>query len=144
MEENNNTKKGVSAIIYDDKGSNHYFLILRRADGRKRFEFVKGDCEPGEDPIDAVKRIVKEFAGLRNFEVKGNLVGERSTGSDDKKYTTFLVEANMNVVVDISQSENHDSYLWTAKENVTEKLILDDEIASFTQALKILNSGQLK
>ncbi|MBS1267074.1 MAG: hypothetical protein MAG795_01045 [Candidatus Woesearchaeota archaeon] len=144
MEENKETKKGVAAIVYDNRGSNYYFLILRRANSRKEFEFIKGKMGLDEEPIDAVSRVVREKVGLKNFEVKGNLVLEWNLVDNLDKFTIFLIEANMNVVVDISNSPDYDNYLWTAKENVASKLILKQEMAAFSQALKIFDSGQLK
>lgn len=133
-------EKGTSTIIYDRRGSYFYFLIVHNL--QTGWEFVKGSVNEGESAQEAAARILNNQIGLRKFDVKGNLIHERDINEDGKMFTTFIVEANMNVTVDISDTEIYDNYLWTTKERVLEKLSNPLEKTSFSEALIVLQNNE--
>lgn len=137
-------KKGVSAIIYDKRGSVVYFLILHRNQNWKGWEFPKGTVEPNETSKEALIREIREEAGLRKFEIKARLTKNREFTHNELLYSfeTFLVEANMNVPVVINPEE-HDNYLWTSKDRVIDKLHWPDEGEQFIEALGIIETADL-
>ncbi len=132
------TQKGVSAIIYDKRGDDFFFLIIRRSN-EEVWEFPKGRMND-EDPMEAVKEEIRKETGLTKFKVKGTLVKDRVIENSGKKYSfkTFLVEANMNVVVSLSQT--HDNYLWAKKNRVREKLYWPQEKDFFEEAITVLKN----
>jgi 8-oxo-dGTP pyrophosphatase MutT (NUDIX family) len=140
MEESNmNVKRGVSAIIYDKRGSSYYFLILHRAKDWEGWEFVKGKVEEGETPEEAVKREVKEETGLKTFKIFGKLSQKREFMNNGVLYSfeTFLVDANMNVTVNLNGDE-HDNFLWAPKDRVLDKLHWPDEKSFFLEVVATL------
>ena len=137
-------KKGVSAIIYDKRGSVIYFLILHRNENWKGWEFPKGTIEPNESPKEAIIREIREEAGLVKFEIKARLTQNREFTHNQMLYSfeTYLVEANMNVPVVINPDE-HDNYLWATKDRVADKLHWPDEKAQFFEAIGIIETADL-
>jgi 8-oxo-dGTP pyrophosphatase MutT (NUDIX family) len=84
MEDSNmNVKRGVSAIIYDKRGSAYYFLILHRVKDWEGWEFVKGKVDDDESSDVAIKRVVKEEAGLKTFNIFGKLSQKREFTNED-------------------------------------------------------------
>lgn len=138
------TKNGVTAIIYDKRGSVVHFLLLHRNTKWKGWEFVKGKIESGEIPKDTLIREVKEETGLKKFEIKAKLNRKREFEKDDKFYSfdVYLVEANMNVPVVIDKNE-HDNYLWANKDRVLDKLYWPDAKDLFAEALDIIQTANL-
>lgn len=136
-------KKGVSAVIYDDKGQ-LYFLIFHRIRGWEGWEFPKGRIGPGETPEDAVAREITEETGLRSFRIIRKMDEQRVFEKDGIRhiFDVFLVEASMNVPV-VLQKDNpeHDTYLWATEERALEKLTWDEEKTIFRKALSILNNS---
>lgn len=140
------TQRGVSAIIYDKRGDKHYFLLLHRVEGWNGWEFPKGKIEGDETPLQAVTREIKEETGLKSYNVKGSLVNKREFVHNERQYSfeTFLVEANMNVVVDLSHDEGaHDNYIWTDKQGVLNKLYWHEEKSQFKEAIAVLENSSL-
>lgn len=132
-------KKGVSAIIYDKRGSSHYFLVLHRIKDWIGWEFPKGGTEIGETSEQAVIREIKEEAGLRKFELKGMLSKKREFMKEDTlhSYDVFLVESNMNTTVEIHDDE-HDNFLWATKDRILDKLYWPDEKRYFEEVCEML------
>ncbi|MFH1399658.1 MAG: NUDIX domain-containing protein [Candidatus Woesearchaeota archaeon] len=138
-------QRGVSAIIYDKRGSTVYFLILHRKSNWKGWEFPKGKIEAGETPEKAIMREIEEETGLNKVNVKGKLVRTREYENNGIPHTiqTFLVEANMNINVDITKEEEHDNYLWTTREGVLEKLYWPEERSQFEDAIRVFETNQI-
>jgi 8-oxo-dGTP pyrophosphatase MutT (NUDIX family) len=140
MEETNiNIKRGVSAIIFDKRGSSFFFLILHKSKGWEGWEFPKGKVEAEESSEDAVTRLVKIGAGLRSFKIFGKLTQTRDFINNGVRYSfeTFLIEANMNVTVNIHDDE-HDNFLWAPKDRVLDKLHWPDEKGFFVEVVSTL------
>ena len=138
-ETNMNVKRGVSAIIFDKRGGSYFFLILHRSKGWEGWEFVKGKVEEGETSEEAVAREVKEEAGLKSFHIFGKLSQRREFINNGVLYSfeTFLIEANMNVTVNI-HDEDHDNFLWAPKDRVLDKLHWPDEKSFFLEVVATL------
>jgi len=138
-------KKGVSAIIYCQMGEN-YFLILHRNSNWQGWEFAKGGIEEGEDPDRAVMREIKEETGLTAFEVVGRISEQRkftSPEGEEHAFDVYLVKSNMNIPVHIDKKE-HDTFLWTTKDRVIEKLTWPEEKELFiktTRAMSKMNGS---
>ena len=139
--EESTIKKGVSAIIYDKRGSSHYFLVLHRVKGWVGWEFPKGGSLGGEIPEQSVIRLIKEQSGLRKFELKGMLSKKREWMKANllHSYDVFLVESNMNVTVEIHDDE-HDNFLWATKERILDKLYWPDEKRYFEEVCDMLQN----
>ncbi len=133
-------QSGVSAIIYDKRGSIVYFLILHRSSNWKGWEFPKGKVEANEALNDALIQEIREETGLTKFEIKARLIKKREFTHNEvlHSFSTFLVEANMNVPVVIS--EEHDNYIWATKEGILGKLYWPDEKEQFIEALGIIET----
>lgn len=138
------TRKGVTAIIYDKRGSIVHFLILNRSTNWKGWEFVKGKMEPGEEPKETLIREVREETGLKKFDIKARLTTKREFEHNDILYSfdVYLVEANMNVPV-ITDPNEHDNYLWANKDRVLDKLHWPDAKDLFVEALNIIQNAEL-
>jgi 8-oxo-dGTP pyrophosphatase MutT (NUDIX family) len=134
-------KKGISAIIYDKRGSSHYFLVLHRVKGWVGWEFPKGGILGGETPDMAIVRLIKEQAGLRKFEIKGMLSKKREWMKANllHSYDVFLAESSMNVTVEIHDDE-HDNFLWATKERILDKLYWPDEKKYFEEVCDMLQN----
>ena len=57
-------KPGVAVIAIDDEGRAEPHRQFRYAIGRNSVEVVCGGCDPGEEPIEAAKRELREELGI--------------------------------------------------------------------------------
>lgn len=130
---------GVSTIIYDDNGA-LYFLILRRHNPWTGWEFPK-QASNGESVREAVAALVSKETGIQRFQVVKKLETKRSFQYNgvQREYDVYLVQASMNVPVEIRQEE-HDSYVWATEAMVRDRLTWENERAMFDEALSSLKS----
>ncbi len=133
-------KKGVSAIIKADNGSN-YFLILHRNKNWKGWEFPKGGIEEGETPEQAVIRELKEETGLPNIKIhkKFDFKREFTNNGETHSFDIFFVESNMNYPVNLEKT-THDNFLWATPKRVLELLYWDEEKEAFQEAVEIIKN----
>src|SRR5947209_4644829 len=61
-------KPGVSVLALDDDGTVHLTEEFRYAVGRAMVEVVSGGSEPGEEPLAAARRELKEELGIEASE----------------------------------------------------------------------------
>jgi len=57
-------KPGVAVLAVDDDGNAHLTAEFRYAIGRESLEVVSGGLDPGEAPLDAARRELKEELGI--------------------------------------------------------------------------------
>ena len=129
--------KGVQVITYDNNGE-LFFLILRRVEGWKGWEFPKTLLHEGEDEDKAVERLVKEQVGISKFKTvkKLNSTQAFQDGQDTHVFQFYLASASMNIPVkNYAEGKKHDNYLWAMLENVQNKLTWEPEKVALKEAL---------
>jgi 8-oxo-dGTP pyrophosphatase MutT (NUDIX family) len=128
-------RRGATAIIFDNMGK-HYFLILHRNTSWRGWEFPKGFANDGETTEQALIRKVREETGLNKFKVVKKLDIQKKFPHREhfRIDDVFLVESSMNVPIHLSK-EQHDTYLWTDKDSVIEKLHWKNDKEIFKVAL---------
>lgn len=133
-------KRGVSAIIRADNGSN-YFLILHRNESWEGWEFPKGGIENGESSEQALLREIKEETGL-NAEIKKKIDFKRGfqNNGEGHSFEVFWVEANMNYPVKV-EKKTHDNFLWATPQRILELLHWEDEKKAFQRAVQEIKGG---
>jgi len=133
-------KKGVQVITYDNNGE-LYFLILRRVEGWKGWEFPKTIVEQGEDEDKAVERLVKEQVGISKSKTikKLNSTQAFQQGQDTHVFQFYLINASMNIPVkNYANSKKHDNYLWAMLDSVQSKLTWEPEKEALKEAIGIV------
>ncbi|MEM4637643.1 MAG: NUDIX hydrolase [Candidatus Woesearchaeota archaeon] len=131
-------KHGVQIITYDNNGE-LFFLILRRVQGWKGWEFPKTLLEEGEAEEKAVERLIKDQVGISKFNIIKKLNSTRAfqDGQDTHVFQFYLVNASMNIPVkNYAFEKKHDSYLWAMLDNVRSKLTWDTEKIALDEALE--------
>ena len=96
--------KGVQVITYDNNGE-LFYLILRRVEEWKGWEFPKTLVAESETEEQAVDRLVKEQVGISKHKVvrKLNATQAFQDGSDTHVFQFYLVNASMNIPVNIAK-----------------------------------------
>ena len=143
MEESENVRKCVTAVIYDDMGK-PFFLILKRQRNWEGWEFAKGGIESGESEEDAVHREIVEETGLQKFKIIKKIEGvyKQFKGVGDKLniHSVYLVEASMNIPIHIPKGNDpeHSTYLWADADSVMSKLTWDNDKEILSKVLEEL------
>lgn len=136
-----NAKQGVTAVIFDEANSKRYFLVLHRILNWSGWEFVKGGIDEGETPEAAVLREIEEEAGLKKVFIVKEFPSKVTWIAKDTKYiyTPFVLRANMNEPVDLSQEIiEHDNFIWLEQDKVETILTHEDNKRIFRETLEIL------
>jgi len=115
----------VSAVITNNKGE---LLLLRRNQAVKRapgkLELPSGKVDYGEDPLQALKRVVKEQTGLEGRASK--LLGSKTVVQKKPKisilifYNVFKVEQEL-LNNAKSEYEHHEELLWLGVDYLQQK-----------------------
>lgn len=129
---------GVQVITYDNNGE-LFFLILRRVEGWRGWEFPKTLLEDGEGEEAAVERLVKEQVGISKFKIikKLNSTCAFQDGPDTHVFQFYLVNASMNIPVkNYAVGKKHDNYLWAMLDSVQNKLTWEPEKIALKEALE--------
>lgn len=130
--------KGVQVITYDNNGE-LFFLILRRVEGWKGWEFPKTLLENGETEEKAVERLVKDQVGISKYKLVKKLNSTRAfqDGQDTHVFQFYLVNASMNIPVkNYASGKKHDNYLWAMLDSVQSKLTWAPEKEALKEALE--------
>lgn len=130
--------KGVQVITYDNNGE-LFFLILRRVEGWKGWEFPKLLMLENESEEAAVSRLMNEHVGISKSKIikKLNSTQAFQDGQDTHVFQFYLLNASMNIPVKNYASEKkHDSYIWGMLDNVQNKLTWEPEKIALKEALE--------
>ena len=130
--------KGVQVIIYDNNGE-LFFLILRRVEGWRGWEFPKTLISDGETEDQAVERLVDEQVGISKSRLIKKLDSTQAfqDGQDTHVFQFYLVNASMNIPVkNYAQAKKHDNYLWAMLESVQAKLTWEPEKIALKEAIQ--------
>jgi 8-oxo-dGTP pyrophosphatase MutT (NUDIX family) len=132
--------KGVQVIIYDNNGE-LFFLILRRVEGWRGWEFPKTLVREGETDEQAVARLVDSQVGISKSTMikKLNSTQAFQDGQDTHVFQLYLVNASMNIPVKNYASEKkHDNYLWAMRDSVQAKLTWEPEKIALKEAIEAI------
>ncbi len=125
-------QKEVSAgvIVYrkDTATGRRLYLLVRKARGKKLWEFPKGKLEPGEGISHAAMRELREETGIvgrpeRGFVKRINYDFNKMGVKVEKRVIHFLLEAK-NAAVTIS--DEHSGFLWTPYEDARKRLVFQN------------------
>lgn len=133
-------QKGVQVIVYDNNGE-LYFLILRRVEGWRGWEFPKTLIKDGETEEQAVMRLMEDQVGVAKSKVvrKLNSTQAFQDGQDTHVFQFYLINASMNIPVkNYAHAKKHDNYLWAMLDNVKGKLTWEPEKVALKEALDIV------
>ena len=133
-------KNGVQIITYDNNGE-LFFLILRRVEGWKGWEFPKTMVASGETEEQAIERLVKEQVGISKYTLTKKLNSTQAfqDGQDTHVFQFYLVNASMNIPVkNYASQKKHDNYLWALLDSVEHKLTWEPEKVALAEALDII------
>jgi 8-oxo-dGTP pyrophosphatase MutT (NUDIX family) len=136
--------KGVQVIIYDSNGE-MYFLILRRVEGWRGWEFPKTLIHEGESDEQAVARLVDNQVGISKSRLvkKLNSTQAFQDGQDTHVFQIFLVSASMNIPVkNYAVAKKHDNYLWAMRESVQSKLTWEPEKGALKEAIQLIHEEE--
>jgi 8-oxo-dGTP pyrophosphatase MutT (NUDIX family) len=138
--------KGVQIITYDNNGD-LFFLILRRIEGWKGWEFPKTLIHDGEAEESAVKRLIEQQVGVSKSHVvrKLNSTQAFQDGQDTHVFQFYLLNASMNIPVrHYADAKKHDSYLWAMLDSVEHKLTWEPEKIALKEALTVIREVENK
>jgi len=129
--------KGVQVVTYDNNGE-LFFLILRRIEGWRGWEFPKTLLNESETEEQAVKRLMDEQVGIAKSKIvkKLNSTQAFQDGQDTHVFSFYLINASMNIPVkNYAHSKKHDNYLWAMLDSVKAKLTWEPEKIALKEAL---------
>jgi ADP-ribose pyrophosphatase YjhB (NUDIX family) len=132
--------KGVQVIVYDNNGE-LFFLILRRIEGWRGWEFPKMLVREEETEEQAVIRLMDQHVGISKPKIvrKLNSTQAFQDGQDTHVFQFYLVNASMNIPVKhYADSKKHDNYLWAMLDNVKTKLTWEPEKIALKEAVGII------
>ena len=132
--------KGVQVITYDNNGE-LFFLILRRVEGWKGWEFPKTILEQDDTEEKAVDRLVKEQVGISKYKLTKKLNSTQAfqDGQDTHVFQVYLINASMNIPVkNYASAKKHDNYLWAMQDSVEHKLTWESEKVALKEALTVI------
>ena len=138
----NKIRRGISAIIFfEDNEGKKKFLLLKRKQNWKGWEFLKGGRKKGEDEWAALKREIKEETGLGRFSAKKTrFIQEfnykKEYKKDNKKWDgarnrIFLVEVFDKKIK--TDKIEHSGFKWASKKEALKMLTWKDYRRIFRQ-----------
>jgi len=103
----------AGAVVFRREPGGHRYLLLR---AYRNWDFPKGEVEPGEDPLEAALREVREETGLSALELPAGTVHvETAPYARGKVARYYLAETHTaSVVLGTSPSgiREHHEYRW--------------------------------
>jgi len=135
-------KRGVTGIIFAEKGGKRLFLVLHRVLNWTGWEFVKGGVEGPESFEEAVKREIKEEAGLENVTVVPGFSKLMHWEAAETRYDykVFLVKTDYTDKIILNEEfVEHDAFKWSDEKEVLKLLTHEDNKRIFREAIEWLN-----
>jgi 8-oxo-dGTP pyrophosphatase MutT (NUDIX family) len=132
--------KGVQVIVYDNNGE-LFFLILRRIEGWRGWEFPKTLVKEGESEEQAVQRLMDQEVGISKSKIARKLNSTQAfqDGQDTHVFQFYLISASMNIPVkNYALSKKHDNYLWAMLDSIQMKLTWKPEKVALGEALQAI------
>ena len=136
--------KGVQVITYDDNGE-LFFLILRRVEGWRGWEFPKTMIHEGETEEQAVARLMDTQVGISKSQIvkKLNSTQAFQDDLDTHVFQFYMITASMNIPVKhYADAKKHDNYLWAMLDSVQSKLTWEPEKIALKEALQEIKALQ--
>ena len=138
-------RKYVAAIIFRQTKQGPRFLILRRKQNWKGWEYVKGGLLPGEKEAKALKREIWEETGAKKFKVIAKLPKKikytwpKTFRKDSKKWkgaiqTVYLVELSKQKIR--LDKKEHNGYGWVPAKQALKLLTYKESKSSLAFAVK--------
>ena len=133
-------RRGVSAIIFfeDDSGKKEY-LLLKRKQNWKGWEFLKGGRKKNESEAHCLKREIKEEIGISKFKAKKtkfvhSFKYQKEYMKDHREWggarnRIYLVEVSTKKIK--LDSDEHSGFKWMTKQQVLKNLTWKDYKAIF-------------
>jgi dATP pyrophosphohydrolase len=117
-------------------------LTLRRATGRSpgSWEFVHGHIEPGELPVAAARRELREEAGLTTDKLYSITVNPFYLLKSDSVQVAVVFAAIVETER-VTISGEHDRYEWLSFSAAVKRLTWPRDAESLRQARQLLRSG---
>ena len=122
MISNNKYRLGVLAVFQD---SDNRLLVFRRIDAPDVWQFPQGGIDPGETPLEALRREVMEEIATDQFEILASsdqktqyTWPENKQGNNDdhvgQEHWWFLVRFNDGAIPDLESAvdKEFDEYKW--------------------------------
>ena len=137
------TINGIAAIIFAEKNSEKYFLLLHRVLNWTGWEFVKGRLEEGETDLEqALSREIEEETGLTQLKIVKKLPEKlefKAKEGELRKNDVFLVQGNLDEAINLDQEViEHDGFKWVKAEKALELLTWPNQKELLAIALKEL------
>ncbi|BBE42506.1 bis(5'-nucleosyl)-tetraphosphatase [Conexivisphaera calida] len=128
-------ERSAGAIVFRMFEGTRKYLLLKYPSGY--WEFPKGNIEPGESPLDAARREVKEETGLdvrfiEGFERRITYYYRREGQLVRKEVTFFLAEA---VEGEVVISWEHQGYKWASYDEAMKDV-------EFENSRKVLDAAE--
>jgi len=127
-------RKGISAIIFIERGGKREYLILKRKKNWKGWECLKGGRRRKESEFHALKREIKEEIGVSKFKAKKTrffheFKYEKEYMKDNKEWDAaknkvYLVQV-FSDRIKIDRNE-HSGFKWMAKQTAMNQLTWPD------------------
>ena len=135
-------KRGVTGIIYAEKGGKRIYLVLHRVLNWTGWEFVKGGVEGTESFDEAVKREIHEEAGIENVTIVPGFfrLMHWESGETRYDYKVFLVKTEYTDKIILNEEfVEHNAFKWSDEKEVLKLLTHEDNKRIFREAIEWLN-----
>lgn len=140
-------RKGIAAIVFLKEEGKTKFLLLKRKQNWKGWEWVKGGCKKGESSVQTLKRELKEEIGIKNnYELKATsyshfflyqkfFIKDKKgyLGAQDKIYFVQLINPKIKV-----DKKEHSDYGLFSKKEALKKITWPDQKKIFKNATRKL------
>ena len=141
-------RKGIAAIIFRKEKGKTKFLLLKRKQNWKGWEFIKGGSQKKETTLQTLMREIEEETGIyelykiiktpysHSFKYQKPFVKDkiRYYGAKNK---IFLINFRFDKIIWIDRKE-HSGYGWFSKKEALKRITWPDQKKIFIKAIKRL------